>query len=96
MTIINYSIGEIVLNILNATAVFDDKYTDVVNRIQYIETCATGCIFLQLANYVSQFMYFVLTTIQTMNLDRKQAKKKNKIIQEEQSRIDDGATDTWL
>ena len=96
MTITNYPIGEIVMNILNATAVFDDKYTDVVNRIQYIETCATGCIFLQLANYVSQFLYFVLTTIQTMNLDRKQTKKKNKIIQEKQSRINDDTTETWL
>ena len=88
------------MNILNATSVIDDKYKDVRNRIQYIEICANYCIVLQFANLFSQFMYFVLTTVQNMSCDRNQAEKKDQrkkqIIQEEQARIDDGATDTWL
>ena len=88
------------MNILNATSVFDDKYVDVRNRIQYLEICANYCIVLQFANLFSQFMYFALTTVQNMSCDRNQGKKKDQrkkqIIQEEQARIDDGATDTWL
>ena len=88
------------MNILNATSVIDDKYKDVRNRIQYIEICANYCIVLQFANLFSQFMYFALTTVQNIIGEHKQAEKKNKrkkqIIQEEQARIDDGATDTWL
>ena len=92
------------MNILNATSVFDEKYSDVRNRIQYIEICANYCIVLQFANLFSQFMYFALTTVQNMNCDRNQRTKKNEkknkrkeqIIREEQARIDDGATDTWL
>ena len=88
------------MNILNATSVFDDKYIDVRNRIQYLEICANYCIVLQFANLFSQFMYFALTTVQNMSCDRNQAEKKDQrkkqIIQEERARIDDGATDTWL
>ena len=104
----NIILGEIVLNILNATTIFDDKYTEVVNKIQYIESCATGFILLQIANYFTQFLYFVLTTIQTMNLGRKPKPnrkpkpstrptgKKTRQIQEEIDYVDNGAHETWL
>ena len=73
------------MNILNATTFFDDKYTDFRNRIQYIEMCANYCVMLQLANLVSQCLYFVLTTIQNMNVGRK--RKPNKNFNEKKSRM---------
>ena len=90
------------MNILNATTIFDDKYTEVANKIKYIESCATGFILLQVSNYFIQFLYFVLTTIQTMNVGRKPKanKKQNEMktykIQEEIDYVDNGGHETWL
>ena len=106
LKLFDITLGEIVLNILNATTIFDDKYTEVVNKIQYNESCATGFILLQVANYFTQFLYFVLTTIQTMNVRRKPkpnkkpkpspTEKKSQAIQEEIYRVHNGAHETWL
>ena len=94
----NIILGEIVLNILNATTTFDDKYIDVQERIQYIEMCANYCILFQVANLASQFLYFVLTTIQNMNLGRtpKSNKKRGRMIEDEIYEDHNGRKETWL